>query len=410
MPAGIRRAGADGFVRGDRASRGDLDGGKKDGPGSNQGGNHGKGDGRGGRDSGGLVVSGHAGNKTSGSPYGYAHEGNRAYDHDWDRTYRRGFRHGYRVGYDNAWRDRYDGWYDRHRVHLSFNFGIGAYFGVRYYSPYRHWWTGYDYAFFHPAPVTYAYVPYGFYCDTTPVYVTRYHYVHSTAPVVVYETRETVTVTEVTEVVSDDEGYDVATGGDPEAADAMTKVEPVAAAGSPATEQFLRDGSDFFRKGEYYEAAVQFRLAALSAPAHTGSLFALSQALMAMGEDAYAAKVLRKAVEMDPMLLKETGDLVGVYRDVDEFTRVRQALEARAAAAPVDGDARFLLGALRYFTGDPRAKESFFLLAEAVPEDAVFVAFRTASNERFIANEDLPPIGGPAVAPSDDMPPVKKPE
>jgi thioredoxin-like negative regulator of GroEL len=179
-----------------------------------------------------------------------------------------------------------------------------------------------------------------------------------------------------------------APGADPKVAD------PRPAAASPATEKFLREASEEFRAKRYYEAAVKFRLAALADPEQPGPLFALGQSLIAMGEDAYAARVLRKAIALEPRMLGETGDLVGVWESRAEFDRVLAALEARAAAAPADGDARFLLAVERYFTGDPRCREDLEALHAAHPKDGAVALLRGAVGSRFKAPDDLPAIPG----------------
>jgi hypothetical protein len=309
--------------------------------------------------------------------------------------FRSGFRNGYRVGYRDGFTDarwRYHDWYDRNHWYLSFSFGAhcGPYFGWSYWWPYRSWTHGCDYAFFYAAPVTYCYVPFGFYFDATPYYVTRYEVVRETVPVVVYETSEVVT----------EEEAEAAGRSGPAAPPEEGEVrvaEPTPAAGSPATEEFLRTGSDHFRKREYYEAAVQFRLAALASPDLPGPLFALGQSLVALEQDAYAARVVRRAVQMDPRLLAETGDIAGVFESPDEYRRVLAALEARAAASAVDGDARFLLAAERYFAGDPRCREEFDRFHVARPEDEAVNLFRDAVGKRFKApaDLDLPPPEAP---------------
>lgn len=302
--------------------------------------------------------------------------------------YNSGWRNGYRVGSRDGCRP-YHRWYDDHGWNLTFSFGAscGPYYGVSYYRPFHSWVFGCDYAFFYPAPVTYCYVPFGFYGVATPYYVTRYEVVRETVPVTVYEERVTYTTGEI------DARAPAGAPAPAASSDADVKVaEPVPAAGSPATEKFLREASDHFRKKEYYEAAVQFRLAALSSPDLPGPLFALGQALTAMEQDAYAAKVIRRAVEMGPKMLQETGDISGVWESPEEFDRVVKALEARAAASPVDGDARFLLAAERYFSGDVRCRETFDLLHEARPLDGAVDRFRAASAQRFKGPEDLPAI------------------
>lgn len=230
-------------------------------------------------------------------------------------------------------------------------------------------------------------MPYGFYSSYEPVYVTRYEVVRE--PVYVYETRTVYTEEEIAEKVAAGEAGPAA----PPAAEGEPKVlDPKPAAGSPATEKLLREASDLFREKKYYEAAVKFRLAAIGSPDIPGPLFALAQSLAALGEDAYAAKVMRRTIQAHPVLLKETGDLVGVYESQAEFDRLLAELEARAAAAPADGDARFLLGCQRYFTGDPRCRADFDGLAAAAPADGAVKLLREAAGARFKAAEELPPL------------------
>jgi hypothetical protein len=263
-------------------------------------------------------------------------------------------------------------WYAGSGFYLSFSFGAGAYFGLNYYYPWYH--CGSNYAFFYGAPLSYCYVPYGFYCDASPVYVTRYVYVEDTYPTTDYETVE----------VKPPES---------EPTEEQKVLEPEPAAGSPVAEKYLRDASELFRKGDYVEAAKLFRLAALSAPENAAPLFALGQSLIAIGSDAYAAKVIRKAVLMNPGLVKEPGDIVGVFKDQAEFERVMGELAKRAEESPEGSDARFLLAAERYFTGDPKAVEGFVALRAALPDDKAVELFDAAAAKRFsAAADDLPPV------------------
>ncbi len=290
-------------------------------------------------------------------------------------TWGGGHHHVHDHGFGDCRYDHHHRWYDDHHWGLTFSFGIGygPYYGVSYYHPYHSYVVGRDYAFFYPAPVTFAYVPYGFYTETTPVYVTRYEVIRETVPAAVYETSEGPPA--------------------PPPEDAEVRIaDPAPAAGSPATEKFLREASDHFRKKEYYEAAVKFRLAALSSPELPGPLFALGQSLVAMEQDSYAAKVLRRAIEMSPKMLEETGDISGVWESPQEFDRVMASLEARSAASPVDGDARFLLAAERYFAGDVRCREALDLLQEARPMDAAVAHLRAGAAARFKSPEELPAI------------------
>jgi thioredoxin-like negative regulator of GroEL len=222
--------------------------------------------------------------------------------------------------------------------------------------------------------VSYCYVPYGFYWGYDPIYITRTVYVREDYPIREYGTEELPPE----EVVEPQPGDEV--------------VDPQPAAGSPAAERFLREASEAFREADYTTAADKFRLAAISAADQAGPLFAFGQALLALGKDDYAARVLRAAFRLDPELPRETGDIAGVYKDAAEFDRVMRALEERAAASPEGSDARFLLALQRYFTGDPRARRDFAALAQALPEDETVALFRMAVEERFKAEAELPPL------------------
>jgi len=279
---------------------------------------------------------------------------------------------------ENSWdggRERHafrrDSYYDRNRFSLSFRFSSGCYDGWRYYSPFRHHRSGCDYAFFYPSCVTYAYVPFGFFCDVEPVYVTRYVYVHEP----------------VDEYVVDEGPY-------APAGDAGT-VEPVPFTDSPVVERYLREGSEAFAKADYFEAARKFRLAALAQPDKAAPLFALGQALLALGDDAYAAAVVRRALALEPALVDETGDIVGVFQSREEFERVLGELEKRAAESTERSDARFLLAMERYFSGDPKSQDDFRGIAGALPDDPAVKLLRAAADKRFAAAaEALPPIEG----------------
>ena len=238
---------------------------------------------------------------------------------------------------------------------FHFSFGHGAYHGFHYYHPYHHYLSGHHYGFFYSDPVSYAYVPYGFYCDAPATYVTRSIYLRNDYGVRTYEE------TDETE------------GAKP-------------AAETPAAEKLLRAASEAFRRGEYLDSARKFRLAAIAAPGQAAPLFALGQALLALGsDDAYATRVIRKAVALNSGLVKEPGDIVGVYKSREEFDRVMKAVAARAKE---NADARFLLGVNQFLSGDPRARETF----QALPEDSAVTLFREAVEKRFKAAKDLPEI------------------
>lgn len=258
---------------------------------------------------------------------------------------------------------------------MSFHFGHGHYVGLRYYYPYRHYVSGRDYAFFYSAPISYSYVPYGFYCDAPSLYVYRHRTVVRSEEIVDYETTDNEE--DLDDVLNENEGEEV---------------EPRPAASSPTSERFLRDASAAFRKADYDEAAKMFRLAGMASPKDGGPPFALAQAALALGKDAYAARMLRMALRLNPALVRESGDIVGVYRDQAEFDRVMSELTARADDTEAGSDARFLLAAQRYFSGDPRAKADLATMADHVHGDPAIDQLNEAAQKRFKATEDFPPL------------------
>ena len=275
-------------------------------------------------------------------------------------------------------------YYNNGHVPISFHYNRGPYDGWRYYSPYRHW-SGAHFGFFYAAPVSWAYVPFGFYSDSAPVYTTNYIYLRE-EPAEEY-------VYEVTE--SDEEPVALVESADEpvEPAEPAAEVEPEPAAGTPVAERYLREASVSFRESDYFEAATKFRLAALAVPENAGPLFALGQALVGMGSDIYAARVIRKALLMNPDLVKEPADLVGVYASREEFDKVFTALRERAGHTKADSDAHFLLGVQLYFSGDPRATNALQELADELPEDRVVELLNEAAIQRYVkAADELPPV------------------
>ncbi len=241
--------------------------------------------------------------------------------------------------------------------------------GRSYYKgSYRHGKHGYR-GFYHQRPVCVAYVPYGFYGGGTSTYISE-TYIREDYPVERYE--------EERDGVESEE---------------YAREEPVqAAATSAAAERYLREATELFGDKNYPEAARRFRLAAIAAPENAAPLFALGISLIPLENYPYAAKVIRRAIDLDPSLLDEGGDVSAVFKDLPEFARVKKLLTDRIATRPDDIHAPFLLGALQYFSGDPEASATFKSLAERDESDRIAIMFSIAAHRRFKAAEDLPPI------------------
>jgi tetratricopeptide (TPR) repeat protein len=231
-----------------------------------------------------------------------------------------------------------------------------------YYHRKSHRYCG----FYYGGRVAYAYVPFGFYSDGgVSVYVDDADAVRDEYEVDRYEQRDPAPEEQV--------AYE-------------------AAAGSAAAERYMREATGLFGKGEYPEAARRFRLAAIASPKNAAPLFAMGQALIPLENYPYAAKVIRQAIDLEPTLLREGGDLGAVYESREEFTRVQKVVEKRIKERPDDLHALFLLGVMQYYAGDPAARNTFTKLNGAMRNDRIVASFVAAVDERFEKAKELPPI------------------
>jgi hypothetical protein len=299
------------------------------------------------------------------------------YDHyDYYHGHHHGWSSGFYVGFD--W-----GWY----------WGYG-------WSPAS--WGSWYWPFWYPEPVTLAYVPYGFYYTQPTVWVSEVRvveqvpvYVREEVPVYV---SEGVPAPAPSDPLVRTSEYQGTSGAAPTAPEAIPEpLDPLE--GGPlvldaATEKYLRDGSQAFAEARYAEAAEAFRLAVVSSPEAAAPRFAFGQALIAMGDYPYAARVLREAVTMEPAILNAPGSIAGVYRDGPEFSRVMAALRDAVLEKRDDPDRLFLLGYQQYLSGDAQAVVTFSRLRERFGSDPTLALFEPALEKRFPSLGQFPPAGG----------------
>jgi hypothetical protein len=253
------------------------------------------------------------------------------------------------------------------------------------YPYYRHpsYWYG-NWSFWWPEPVCVAYVPYGFYVDTTPVFVREVTVIRE-VPVAIETEGALVETTEY----QGEPGTEVQPAPAPE-----DGTEPVEEEGPPVldstTEKYLREGSGHFANADYKAAADSFRLAVASDPKAPPPRFAFGQAFLALGDYENASRILRGAIQMEPAILRAPGSIVGVYKSADEFNRVLNALKFASLEHRTDPDLLFLVGYQQYFSGDPQAMVTFQRLAESFPEDPMVAVFNPALAERFPELATLP--------------------
>ena len=134
-------------------------------------------------------------------------------------------------------------------------------------------------------------------------------------------------------------------------------------------------GEDEFRRGRYTEAANTFREALMADP-HPAVKFALGHALFAKGDYGFAAAALREGlreVSDAPVRELDTRQFYGATLDYEAH---RKRLEKWLAEHPDDKQAKFLMGYVCYFGGDPdRARTIFAELLSTNADDAAVKPF-----------------------------------
>jgi hypothetical protein len=155
-------------------------------------------------------------------------------------------------------------------------------------------------------------------------------------------------------------------------------------------------------------AAEKFRMAVAASPEAVPPRFAFGQALVALGDFPYAARVLREALAREPAIVGAPGAISGVYKDAEEFERVKTALGAALAKEPLSADLLFLVLYEQHFSGDPLAMETLEKLEKAHPADPVLPTMAPGVRNRFKALDEFPPSEKQADAPAVEETPTKE--
>lgn len=162
-------------------------------------------------------------------------------------------------------------------------------------------------------------------------------------------------------------------------------------AADPELVALLEAGAAQFRAGDYRGAALLFEEAALAARGNALPKFALAHALFALGDFEYAAYLVVRGMELLPEWPWVGPDLRDLYGDLDDLMEHTIALDVHLRAHAGDRGAAFLLGYVRFFSGDlDGAEAELRALAEsaaAAPEpsfaalDAAVAAFLVRAGE-----------------------------
>jgi len=115
---------------------------------------------------------------------------------------------------------------------------------------------------------------------------------------------------------------------------------------------YLDQGAEFFRIGEYLEALHMFRLATLVDLNFAVPKFAYAQALFALGIYDYAAYEIRLGLELLPEWVEIGGDITLMYGDIANFEEQLSILKTHLMLYPDDEDAILVFGYVSFFSGD----------------------------------------------------------
>ena len=151
---------------------------------------------------------------------------------------------------------------------------------------------------------------------------------------------------------------------------AWERKEIQAERGFGAFEQAMSTGQTAFETGQYGLAARHFLLAATLNQGDPASRLAAAHAQAALGEYEPAARLVRRAFELQPRLVYLPMDIRGSYGTRADFDRHLNVLSKAADKEEANGPLRFLLGYYCYYSDQmERAAIEFEKAADLDPRD-----------------------------------------
>lgn len=115
----------------------------------------------------------------------------------------------------------------------------------------------------------------------------------------------------------------------------------------------VQAGLESFAAGQYERAAVSFLGGADANQGDAASRIFAGHALFALGRYDEAAKLIRRALELQPLLSTANYDIRDDYGRQGDFDRHNAALEQYVAAHPRDAAGHVVLGYVRYYSTGP---------------------------------------------------------
>ncbi len=142
-------------------------------------------------------------------------------------------------------------------------------------------------------------------------------------------------------------------------------------------------GKRYFKQGKYSLAVEAFQQAVLAAPRDGVPKFYFGLAHFSAGDYEYAAYAIRRGMDRVPSWGKNEMDPRYLYGKSADLDRHLAALTAHVERDPANGDARFLLGYMLYFTGQyAPALEQFDLAMQIGAGDRHAAELRQLAIER----------------------------
>jgi hypothetical protein len=292
-----------------------------------------------------------------GEPYGYDH----GYGHGKGHHGRRGGGCGYwHYGYYPTWYG-YPKWYpwapSPWEISHGYAFGIGFgrrgwRFGVGFGFNYAPWYFG---RYGYPCYRSYSYYPYAYY-DTVawyPAYSAVYHYE--------YRTVEYVESADPYVEFTDDVEVVPAAGPVPLAVPEpfLTPLVADFPEGLSAAE-CLTKGHQWLKEGLYLYAAEAFRRVWLDRSDDYYPPLQLGLALAAAERIDLASYAISEGLDRNASWVDRNADIQGEFSSPEAFQEVLRGVQRFVVKNPLDGEGRFLLGYLYYFSANPFGAYSEF--------------------------------------------------
>jgi len=197
----------------------------------------------------------------------------------------------------------------------------------------------------------------------------------------------------------------------------LTDAAPTLAPEAAAASDFIAQGEDAFKAGQYEQAMRAWQHAMVDDPTNGAVILLMSQALFALGQWDAAANALQGAMQVLPEA--EWNGVVAhyaeLYPDISVYTNQIRAAEKARDAAPDDPAVRFLLGYhFGYLKYPKQAVRELDKALDIQPQDAGAQKLRDmfAQHAGLPARPAAPPAAGqnaPAAKPPVVNPPTANP-